>query len=85
MPIGQTLWPIGRSTGADFNFRPLRLLNQIADKKTKIKTTKIKLNVHTGENIPVKGASKVQYSFKYINLSTDFYIVESNSKLVISL
>ena len=72
-------------TGAEVNVMPLRVFSQIEDVETELKATKVKLNGYSGEEIPVKGTVKMQYKFKEINLSTIFYIVESNSKTVISL
>ena len=72
-------------TGAEVNVMPLRVFNQIADEETELKTTKVKLNGYSGEDIPVKGTVKLRCKFKEIDLLIIFYIVESNSKTVISL
>ena len=72
-------------TGAEINVMPLRVFNQIADEETELKTTKVKLNGYSGEDIPVKGTVKLRCKFKEIDLLIIFYIVESNSKTVISL
>lgn len=51
-------------TGAEVNIMPLRVLSQIADQKTKIKTRKAEFNGYSGETFQLRVQSKYNAASK---------------------
>ena len=72
-------------TGAEVNVMPMRVFKQIEDGHVKIERTKTKLCGYGGTNIPMEGKVKVMCEFRDAKQKSEFYVVKTDSKAVLSL
>ena len=73
-------------TGAGVNVVMLiRVFEQIEDAHVKMERTKTKLCGYGGTNIQVEGKIKVMCEFGDAKQKSEFYLVKTDSKIVISL
>ena len=72
-------------TGAEVNVMPLRVFEQIETEGIQMMKTTTKLCGYGGTNIPVVGKIMVQCKFREAEEESEFYIVKTESKTVLSL
>ena len=63
----------------------MRVFKQIGDGHVKMGRTKTKLCGYGGANIPVEGKIKVMREFRDAKQKSEFYVVKTDSKTVLSL
>ena len=71
-------------TGADVDVMPKRVYDQVTS-EDKLKTTTLKLHGYGGDNIPILGSMQMKCKYKNTIKYVDFFIVETNSRTVLSL
>jgi hypothetical protein len=77
-------------TGAEVNVIPFRVYQQLVAGKeissdAEIKRTTTKLTGYRGAEIPVKGTRVLPCSYQMQEIMTEFYIVETDNRTVLSL
>jgi hypothetical protein len=77
-------------TGAEVNVIPFRVYQQLVAGKeissdAEIKRTTTKLSGYGGAEIPVKGTCVLPCSYQTREIMTEFYIVETDNRTVLSL
>ena len=72
-------------TGAEVNVMPLCVYEQLQTEEVQMMKTATKLCGYGGTNIPVVGKISVNCEFRDIEEQSEFYIVKTDSKTVLSL
>ena len=72
-------------TGAEVNVMPLRVYEQLQIEEVQMMKTATKLYGYGGTNIPVVGKISVKCEFRDTEEQSEFYIVKTDSKTVLSL
>ena len=72
-------------TGAEVNVMPMRVFKQIEDGHVKIERTKTKPCGYGGTNVPMEEKVKVMCEFRDAKQKSEFYVVKTDSKAVLSL
>ena len=71
-------------TGAEVDVMPRRVYDQVTS-EDKLKTTTLKLHGYGGDNRPILGSMHMKCKYKNTIKYVDFFIVETNSRTVLSL